>query len=215
MLVLVVGCGSSTTNPHAMSTTRHDEAAESRDRGIATTEADCQAKRRNELTAGPGVPTSAAVDSEQLYTPCWHASDRRVIDAHTRAAADHRAASQALRDAESNACAGIAPEDRDLSPFERTSDIAAVEWSETGAIVTFRSVPRLSAKWLQRAVDCHLARSAALGHDLPEMPDCPLVPRGAHARVVAKGPSLAVELRGDNGAAIDEIRSRAMRLLER
>lgn len=33
--------------------------------------------------------------------------------------------------------------------------------------------------WLERAISCHLARNAALGHEVPAMPDCPLVPRGA------------------------------------
>jgi len=142
---------------------------------------------------------------------------------HRAAAAKHRAASAALRDAEARTCEGLAQYDRDLSPFEHTEDIAAVAplpapgdlggEKPVGAVVTFKPVPGISPAWLQRVVDCHLARNAALGHDVPEMPDCPLVPKGASATVVSAGKALTVEIRADNPAAAAEILARARRLL--
>jgi hypothetical protein len=230
LLPLLVACsGTPGTKPHDMSSASHEQAAREHKSAIANVEDACQQKRRNQLTTGPGVPTSAGSEpADTPYTPCWQAADRRVVDAHANAAAKHRTASAELRDAEARACAGISSEDRDMSPFERVADIANVEplveqvgtpklpRTETvGAIVTFRAVPGLTAEWLQRIVDCHLARNAALGHVVPEMPNCPLVPRGVHARVRSVGNGFAVEIRGDDAASVREIRARAERLIRR
>jgi hypothetical protein len=68
------------------------------------------------------------------------------------------------------------------------------------------------ARHLQREIDCHLARNAVLGHDLPEMPDCPLVPKGAEARVRAAENGFVVEVRSDDPAAVAGIVARAERL---
>lgn len=231
LVPLLAACGGTPgTKPHDMSTAGHEQAAREREASIANVEQDCQQKRRNQLTTGPGVPTSAATEPAGTpYTPCWQATDRRVVDAHARAAAEHRAASAALRDAESRVCTGIAPEDRDMSPFEHTADIASVEplvepaqYGRTsaprnkavGAVVTFRAVPGLTAEWLQRTIDCHLARNAALGHVVPEMPDCPLVPRGVKATVRSIGNGFAVEIRGEDEATVRDIRERAERLMQ-
>lgn len=62
-------------------------------------------------------------------------------------------------------------------------------------------------------VDCHLARNAALGHDVPEMPDCPLVPKGASARVQESAGGLRVEVRSDDLSAAADILARARRLV--
>ncbi|HZJ67779.1 MAG TPA: hypothetical protein VFD36_29955 [Kofleriaceae bacterium] len=68
---------------------------------------------------------------------------------------------------------------------------------------------------LQQEVDCHLARAAVLGHELPEMPDCPLVPKGAEARVSATAQGLAVVVRADDLTAAADIVARAERLKAR
>jgi hypothetical protein len=81
-----------------------------------------------------------------------------------------------------------------------------------GTVVTFRAVPGMTAEWLQRVVNCHLARNASLGHAVPEMPECPRVPRGAQARVRSTGDGFAVEIRSDDEAAAREILARARRL---
>jgi hypothetical protein len=146
-----------------------------------------------------------------------HLDDARQ---HRKAAADHRAASQALRDAESKACAGIPDEDRDMSPFEHRDDIASVtslgasggKGRVEGAVITFHAMPGMSAQWLQRVVDCHLARNAAMGHEAPEMPYCPLVPKDVTAKVSGTSDGFAVQVRSDNPAAAQEIWKRAQTL---
>jgi hypothetical protein len=140
-------------------------------------------------------------------------------------AADHRAASAALREAEERACVGVSPDDRDMSPFERVEDIASVEpliertgtskapsQRTAGAVVTFRATSGMTAEWLQRVVDCHLARNASLGHTVPEMPISPLVPNSASARVTSTGNGFAVAIHSDDSSTAQEILSRAQRL---
>ena len=161
--------------------------------------------------------------------PCWTSTSnptdvhRQRADAHRQEAADHRAASQVLREAEVSACSGIPEMDRDMSPFDHSEDISNVEaFTEinganiplrrtTGAVVTFRALPGMTAEWLQRVVDCHLARNASLGHEVPEMPNCPLVPRAVEARVASTGDGFAVTIRSDNEESAREILARSLR----
>ncbi|MBI5548447.1 MAG: hypothetical protein HY901_31580 [Deltaproteobacteria bacterium] len=131
-------------------------------------------------------------------------------------AEDHRAGSKALRDAEASACAGVSELDRDTSPFGRREDIIRVEPLKStgrspqllGATVTFRAVPGLTVEWLERDVGCHLARNAALGHNVPEMDYCPLVPKGVTASVKpAGGGGVVVEVKSeDSDTAMDVLR---------
>lgn len=164
---------------------------------------------------------------------CWTSVENpteehlREAEIHRTEAARHRAASAALREAEASACVGIAAHDRDMSPFEHVEDITAVQplveerrsgpkgpavTRVAGAEVTLRAVPGLTAEWLQRLVDCHLARNAALGHVVEEMPNCPLVPRGAMASVSSTGDGFTVSIRADDDAAARDILARAERL---
>jgi hypothetical protein len=192
-----------------------------------------------ELTAsehGARFDADAGVLTEKCKTasaargdtdPCWtsirnpsaehlgHSEDYR------RQAADHRAASRALRDAEASACSGISDADRDESPFAHTEDIERVEplYSARhgkldsrhldGAVVTFRAVPQMTAPWLQRVIDCHIARNAALGHDVPEMAYCPLVPKGVSTTVIQTRAGFAVEIRSTESDTATEILRRA------
>jgi hypothetical protein len=152
-------------------------------------------------------------------------------DDHRLRAAEHRAASQTLRDAENRACAGIPDDDRDESPFDHPEDITSVTelyslWSAgdstpttttttttrriEGATILFRAVPGLTAPWLQRVVDCHLARNAALGFDVPEMAHCPLVLKGITASVSpAQSGGFAITIKSDDPAVAREVFRRA------
>lgn len=150
----------------------------------------------------------------------------QALEGHRTEAARHRAASAALREAEASACAGIAEQDRDMSPFEHLEDIATVEplveavggqkgsapTRTAGAVVIFRAIPGLTAEWLQRLTDCHLARNAARGHVVDEMPNCPLVPKEARATVHSTGDGFAVSISSFDDATAREILARAMRL---
>lgn len=122
---------------------------------------------------------------------------------------------------------GVSDDDRDESPFDHREDIASVEAlppgagagkgapKAEGAIVNFRAVPDMTAPGLQRVVDCHLARNAALGFDVPEMPDCPLVPKGVTAQVTATATGFAVTIRSEDPKAAEEVLRRARALQPR
>lgn len=139
-------------------------------------------------------------------------------------AAQHRAAAQALFYAEARACVGIAFDDRDISPFARLQDIESVaevlhrppqqdnSISPTlrGASIRFRPVPGLTREWLQRIVDCHLARNASLGHPT-EIP-CPLALKGVNAVVKEAGAGLVVEVTSVDSEVASEILARSQRL---
>lgn len=203
LAALAVSCTTG-PQPHDTSIAGHQRAASEHERAAQNLEAAC-----------PSAPAA----------PCWTSRDKAAIAAHHEAALRHRAASAALVAAEKQACTGIPEADVETSPFEHRADIASVESligreltgklvaeRQVGALVTFRAIPGLTAEWLQRLVDCHLARNAALGHDVPEMPDCPLVPRGVEARVRSTGNGFAVEIRSNNRDIASEILARARRL---
>ncbi len=213
--------------PHDMSAAQHDREA-----GAHAGMAKAHAKEYDPNASVQIQPTRCnTIPLDRGVGACWTSIQNptethlRQADEHSRHAADHRAASAALREAEARACVGISPEDRDMSPFERVEDIAIVEplrertgnykaprVRTTGAVVTFRALPGMTAEWLQRTIDCHLARNAALGHVAPEMPSCPLVPNGVEAQVSSTGNGFAVTIRSDDSKTADEILSRAQRL---
>jgi hypothetical protein len=162
--------------------------------------------------------------------PCWtsisNPTQGHLDDAnkHRKMAADHRAAAQALRNAEAQACAGISDDDRDMSPFNHREDITSVQPAVVtkngkergeqvvGAVVVFRAVPGLTAEWLQRIVECHIARNNALGNDMPEMPYCPLVPKGITAKVSSTGDGFAVTIESQDPNTAKEVLRRAQAL---
>lgn len=234
ILGLSVACATATpgARPHDMSAAGHEHEAEEHAATAAThmgqydSSADTT-RERCRVGAGPGARAS------ENFAVCWTSvtnptdTHLRQAEEHARHAADHRAASKALQDAEARACGGIDLHDRDMSPFEHTEDITDVRSLDipeanagsklpnarsVGAVVTFRAVPGMTAEWLQRLVECHLARNASLGHVVPEMPNCPLVVNGAQARVNSTGDGFAVEIRSDDPATAREITARAQRL---
>lgn len=223
-------------NPSDMSATQH-EAMARREYGEAEAHSahyDPSGRARSE-----GCP-------DILGSPvCWSSTANptrehlaQAAEARRRAA-DHRAASQALRSAEASACAGLSERDRDESPFAHREDIASVSPLNepdpgipagpgyesgavrggrdqlAGAIVTFRALPGMTAPWLQRVIECHLARNAALGHEVPEMPYCPLVPKGVTATVRPIPTGFAVEIRSSDHDTAKEIVRRAEGLRSR
>jgi hypothetical protein len=223
LAAVTMACSSpSGTQPHAMSAAEHEAAANQ----------EHQAHEAHANQYDPGATTSKE-RCEQVRargSVCWasetnptagHAAEAE----HHRGLADkHRAASDALRAAESSACSGVPEEDRDLSPFGHLGDIRSVSPLQedvrtgkgtstrvAGAEVVFRAVPGLTAEWLQRVVDCHLARNSAVGHEASaaEMPHCPLTIRGAQARVRSVGDGFAVAVRSDDADASKEILKQA------
>lgn len=229
ILAIVTACRSSTpgARPHDMSAARHEQAARKEEHAAeAHTQAYDPSARR------PSSHCSFAGSTRPRGPICWTSIENptqehvRAAEKHRNRAAEHRAASRALRDAEAHACVGIAEEDRDTSPFERSDDITSVDplleyvapadadpsrQQTVGAVVTFRARPGLTVEWLQRVVDCHLARNAALGHVVSDMPDCPLVPKGVTARVKSATGGFATEIRAKDDATVREVLDRARR----
>lgn len=224
LLGVLTGCaGRSTgTAPHDMSAEEHDAQARLEESAAA----------RHEQAYDPSATVAERrCGGGKSGLICWTSEDNPT-EAHLREAERllalaeaHRAASSELRSAEAAACSGLSATDRDVSPFDHAEDILDVEplvlqqglrkpaERTLGAVVTFRPVPGLTVDTLQRVVDCHLARSAAAGHLMPEMPNSPLVPKGAEARVTETDAGVAVEITSDDPDAAREIRARAERLV--
>lgn len=221
------GCATAGSAPHDMSAAQHAAAAANHDVEASSHATEYQSAAR-ETRARCIAPAASAGVGEFCWTSEINptASHLAEVERHRRMAAEHRASSQALRDAEARACVGLRESERDMSPFAHGEDIATVapltvEVSQgrvlapriVGVTVVFRATPGMTAEWLQRTVDCHLARAASLGHEMPEMPYCPLVPRGASARVSSVGNGFAVAIRGDDEASVAEVRRRAAALV--
>ena len=226
VLATVFGLGACASTPgakpHDMSATQHEAMAKQADEASTThlTQYDANAVKP-ETRCGPGGGGATS------GRPCWTsvvnptAEHAKAWSDYQKAAADHRAASQALRDAEARACAGIDELDRDVSPFARREDIASVEPLTTptgpkgnvtgalGVVVTFRAVPGLTQQWLQREIDCHIARNAAMGHSAPEMATCPLQPKGVQADVTSTRDGFAVAIRASDADTAREVQRRA------
>lgn len=222
VVLILAGCAASVPI-HSMSAAGHAAAADREEASAAD--------HAGKSTAGIehcGVPLVWGLENV-----CWAsrvnptAAHLREAAQHRELAAAHRAASTALRDAEARACSGISEEDRDVSPFAHREDIEGVEplsmplsaksggFRAQGAAVRFRAVPGMTPEWLQRLVDCHLARNASMGHAMPEMSGCPLAVQGVTATVTSTGRGFAIQIRSDGAATALEIRRRAEALLPR
>jgi hypothetical protein len=216
-----MGCAADPgTQPHDMSAAQHEAMAKNEESTAAghAEQHDPDATKATEVCSGKGgCWTSTSNPTAQ------HSDDAKH---HHELAAKHRAAAAALTDAEKSACAGISDEDRDTSPFYHREDIQSVSpltetvksgksstQKDVGATVVFRAVPGMTAEWLQRVVDCHLARAGAVGHDMPEMSYCPLMPKGVKAKVTSAGNGFAVNLSADDAATVAEIKKRTQALV--
>ena len=216
LMALTIGACASGRLHDAGSAAEHEAAAKENER-LADA---------HESAASDAPP---CVDIPDIYEICWTRSDteeahRELAQRHRRIAAAHAKEASALRAAEAKACPGVAREDQDLSPFLRVADITSVELLDPSTAedettipvvrVTFARVQGLDGANLQRVVECHLARNAALGHDVPEMDYCPLVPPGVTATVASGDRGLAVTIAADEATA-GEVRARARELVER
>lgn len=212
------------TQPHEMSQAGH-QAAAAQEEALAAEHAaehDPAAEQTKKRCLGAAVTGGEVCWTETINPTEEHI---KAAEQHRELAAQHRAASKGLADAEARACKGISDSDRDTSPFAHRADIQSVSRlqedtsagkisvkRDAGATIVFRATPGLTAEWLQRIVDCHLARNAAVGHDMPEMPYCPLVLRGAQATVRSAGDGFAVDVRADDSATAAEIWRRSQQL---
>lgn len=153
--LILCACATPGAKPGDMSRSGHEAAAEEEERLAKGHESQYDAG--GSRTAPPCLTAARLVGYG--YDACWSSvvnpteEHRNQADRHRKYAADHRAASVALREAEARACTGIAEGDKEMSPFEHIEDIASVEKlfdplsggktptkRFSGATVTFRPV---------------------------------------------------------------------------
>lgn len=228
LVVFGTGCASPRVRPGDMSVRDHETAAaeDSAEAGRHAERYDPKAVRYTDVypESLPGCDKTLAGSCSPMWSMRMNPTDRELAlaVAHKARARQHRAAARALRDTEARACANVSPSDRDISPFQRRRDIRFVMEigasggnaapGPAGAAVVFGPVPGLTATTLERIVECHLARYAALGFDQSENTDCPLNVRGASAIVRTLPDGLAVEITSTDAAGALEI-SRRVRAL--
>ncbi len=202
-----------------------DRAAREHDHAAGVLERQARSEELGQFECGPGTPPG---------TPgqiCWAnprvsgATQHETLRASEQRqdAAEHRKVSQALREAEARACADIAEPDIVNSPFSHRADIVDAQVLAVpepdgsrrvvGARVRFHEIEKLTASWLQHVIDCQIARDNAMGHDVPELSYCPLVPRGATATVSVVPHGFQVDITSDDPAGASEIARRALELL--
>ena len=215
-LLFIAGCAASRPGAETpRSAAEEDAAAAAEDRTAALHTAAFDSRAVSYKRRCLGRPD---VDGVALGE-CWFdqmnptANELDIAREHRRAAAEHRAVSRALRDAEAQACVGVSEHDRDVSPFAHRKDIVRVTELPDGAAVLFRPLPAMTAASLQRIVDCHLARNDALGHQVPWMLYCPLVPRDVTAKVTEQPGGLEVVDATPDTDAAREVRYRVGALI--
>lgn len=207
-----LACASAGTKPQDMSVEGHERAAM-----VAQEESD----QHSDLY-DPSQDYASTDCAPDVCLPTWSnptSAHRDEAARLRRLARQHRKAAQALREAEEAACAGVNERDRDLSPFFHVDDIRSVTVpaldSDEPVTVTFGRVPGLTKESLQTLIDCHLARSASMGHEMPGMDYCPLVPRGVEASVSTEGEALVVSVAVAQGTeSRAEVLRRAVKLEE-
>ncbi len=219
-LAAAAACATPGTRPHEMGAAGHEQAAAAEQK---------EAERHAALYELAERAAEGRCASEG--SPCWTSvmtpkGHRKEVERHLAAAAEHRAAGQALAQAEASACAGLTEIDRDMSPFAHREDIEYVAQlfhvqyrlreervaTLLGAQIAFLPVRGLSRERLQRIVNCHLARNAVLGHDVPEMDYCPLVPKDVTAQVLSGGDRYLVNVQSITPASAQEIWTRAQKI---
>ena len=201
-ILLVLACAAPT--PHPMPESGISENAEAAKRH----EQEAIAHRSRAEFFASSCPTGA---------PCWSAlanpgvaQEYEQAEKQERFAADHRARVKELHDAELQSCRDVSEYDQTVSPFAHLRDIRSVApitgdaGRLQGMVVSFKEVRGLTVESVQRIVRCHLARNAALGHDVPEMVNCPLVSR-VHATVFGDEGAVAVRITADDDAAAREL----------
>jgi hypothetical protein len=217
LLPIFLGACTYYVPPPEMSVEAHEAVA---------TAADSSARANVEqvLTEAPSKPTPC----DGSTAPCWTVTEssatRQLEEAQAlhRIANEHREVAVALHDAEASACGGVAAGDRDISPLTRREDITStgrlmgrtVAKSPTdeprGAFVTIRAVRGLTRQYLQRVLECHLARNASMGYGVHR--GDPQAIQGASVAVDSLGDGFRIELSSDDWDTAREIMRRTLAL---
>ena len=218
IVVFLVACGGEQRPPlETGSVAHHDQEAAKEEAAAKEHVASYDPNAQKVVEHCGGGPAT----KNEADPPCWtevvNPTEHNLAEAdeHRKHAAEHRAASLALRKAEEASCKGVSPLDRDVSPFHHSEEISKVTILDppTGAAFTFKKVAGLDAPALQRIVECHIARNAALGFVVPEMPYCPLVAKGVKAEVSDAGSGIVVKIWSDDAEGAKTIVARAKAFL--
>jgi len=220
-VALLASCASSGTEPNAMTAGQHEAAAKSEEQAAKEHNAQFDPSQYVYIPPTIACPFYTGASCYRSWTSVTNPTERHLAEGkeHAYLAIQHRAASQELREAEARACKNVPDGDQDISPFYHREDIVSVATLKEnlpygggpiiGAEVVFASLPGMTAEWLQRVVDCHLARNAVL-NDAEKMASyCPLAVPHVKAAVRSIGSGFAVDVTSNDEKSVREIISRA------
>jgi hypothetical protein len=137
---------------------------------------------------------------------------------------EHLAVAQQLREAERAACAEVPDAERDAGPFARRDRIVAIEplkarpyaksmLQPSGIAVYIRASPGLTEQWLDRVLECHMARHAVIGSKIPDR-DSPLFVDDARVALSSYGDGFRIAITTRDIAAAREVIERGRTLVE-
>jgi hypothetical protein len=193
----------------------------------------CRPVEHSESTAPDHEQAAAREDADAAAHQAEAATDAqaekhlREAQRHREAAALHRSHADALRATEARVCVGIPAAERAASPLEQPDGIRSVEPAHVttpsgkftttrlvGARVVVLAQPGLTAEWLQRLLDCHLAHMAAVGPAAAHADACPLALPGVSATVTSVGDGFAVVIVADDEESAAIVLARARAIIE-
>lgn len=221
---LLVSCatmqGSAHPQTRYMSAARHRQAAAEEETQASQDDREAYEASADGGSCGSPVttrPQGASVDDvclsarrEATNEYEWEAT---LLRKH---ASEHRVAAAELEEAETTACQGLSKADQILSPFYRWSNITFVNPRLDGATIVFGEEPGLTREYMKRLVDCHRARDAALGYDVPEAAYSPLALKGIDSAVVTQlSQGIGVTITSSQHPVAVEISARARHLIAR
>lgn len=158
----------------------------------------------------------ARPEPRQVPLPCWRAllqAAPRVTEdvdkARSVAEAQRQALGAPLRQAETDACAGLTETEVALSPFYFREDIVRIEALPDGhgARVRFGAVPYLTEARMKQVIDCHLARAHVICD--PSTSDyCPLALGNVTTHIHLDQSVLIVDIEGTSPESTDAILER-------
>lgn len=142
---------------------------------------------------------------------------------------DRRSESARLREAEARACDGLSETESSTSPLLLPGAVAAAaplyprtftnyglfpDRKLMGADVVLHATRGMTVEWLQRLVDCQIARDLAGDADKAAMRDCPLAVPGisASVRPVRAGFVVEISALAPGTGAAEEVWRRASKL---
>jgi hypothetical protein len=194
---LLVGCASTSgATPEAMSAKSHEEEAaehaKKADEHAEKYDPNASGSRYSEVRAGSDF---AFEGTEFNPTEAHNIQAQR----HQRHAEAHMAAAGALRNAEEEACASIAPESRSWCPL--LGPIASSENTSNGVRIKLKDGTNIEE--MVERVRCHIAYGNTQGRE--GMDRCPLYIEGV--QVEQTGPS-TIELSVDGRANVRELQKR-------